>query len=78
MVLAVGLVVMAVAVAAAAAVSTGRGHGARVGPAVAVTPEGGFHLVDQNNSPSVAVSPTDRNSIVVANRVDRPGFGAAL
>jgi len=71
-----GLIVAAVA--AVVSLRDGGGGGSRVAAAVAVTPDGGRHIVDANNSPSVAVNPTNANSMVVVNRLDRPGFSATL
>lgn len=38
-----------------------------------VTPDG---VVDANNSPTIAVDPTDPDHVVIVNRVDRPDYGA--
>ncbi|HEX2027511.1 MAG TPA: sialidase family protein, partial [Nitriliruptorales bacterium] len=35
-------------------------------------------LVDANNSPTIVRNPTDPENLVIVNRIDRPGFAAAL
>ncbi|MHB8718284.1 MAG: sialidase family protein [Candidatus Dormibacteria bacterium] len=35
-------------------------------------------IIDENNSPTVLRNPTDASNLVVLNRVDRPGYSAAV
>ncbi|HEX2700838.1 MAG TPA: sialidase family protein [Acidimicrobiales bacterium] len=68
-------VLAALAVVVAVLSTRGGGASARVGQNVFVTPNG---LIDANNSPTVARNPTRADNMVVAHRVDLPGFSASL
>ncbi len=49
-----------------------------VGRNVQVTPNGGEALIRAQNSPSIAVDPTDPRRILMAYRIDRPTFDCAV
>ncbi len=49
-----------------------------VGRNVQVTPNGGDAVIRAQNSPSIAVDPTDPQRILMAYRIDRPAFGCAV
>ena len=75
---AVGLVAMSlglVAALVAAGTLYRTGGKANVGPNVLVNPPG---VISVNNSPTVATDPDDGRRVVVAHRIDRPGFSALL
>ncbi len=67
-----------VAVVLTLVVVRGGARRTEVGPNLIVNPAGGVHLLDENNSPSVAVNPRDSANVVEVNRLDRPRFSARL
>lgn len=74
---AIGLVIALIG--AALALSNGSGDGQvaiTAGDNIAVTQAAS--PIDAHNSPAVAVDPTDPSTVVVAGRVDRPRFSAAV
>jgi hypothetical protein len=81
---AVGLTVVGLAVLGVTAALivglVGRGPGltVAVGRNVQVTPDGDDAVIRAQNSPSIAVDPTDPRRILTAYRIDRPGFGCAV
>jgi hypothetical protein len=71
----VAIVVGLVAVVGAAVVLLGRGGDPHVGANVAVNPPG---IITANNSPTLARHPDRPEHLVVAHRIDRPGFSALV
>ena len=71
--------VLAALLGAAALAATGlaaaRGGGQRVGENIRVNPAG---PIDASNSPSLVRNPGDPNNLVLAHRVDKPRFSAAV
>lgn len=65
----------ALAVAAGILALTAEETDVQVGQNVFVNPDG---PIDANNSPTVARNPTNPSNVVVAHRVDLPGFSASL
>ena len=68
-------VLAALAVLAAVLTLTSEDTDVQVGQNVFVNPDG---PIDANNSPTVARNPTNPSNVVVAHRVDLPGFSASL
>lgn len=71
----VAIVLGLVVLAGAAAVLLGRGGDPEAGPDVVVNPPG---IIIANNSPTVARHPDRPENLVVAHRIDRPGFSALV
>ncbi|HET9051478.1 MAG TPA: sialidase family protein [Candidatus Dormibacteraeota bacterium] len=77
-VLALASALLAVAAITIAALGLRGGHDLVPGPNVAITGADPSAIIDANNSPTVAINPVDTRNLVVVDRLDRPGFSAAL
>jgi hypothetical protein len=73
--MALGAVVIGLAALAVAAIVATRDAGPRAGDDALVNPPG---LITVNNSPTVVRHPDRADHLVVAHRIDRPGFDALL